>query len=123
MSREIVTIDGVDYYKVFVGTTGPFLIPVTSGLTSDSSQVAVGADIPAVPSASSSVSAETSFGISSNAGSSGSFSRGDHTHGTPTDPLSGGETHTITVAKITLTGTDGSITWTNGIITAHVDPT
>jgi hypothetical protein len=30
--------------------------------------------------------------------------------------------HTITLAKLTPGGAPGSITWTNGIITAHVDP-
>jgi hypothetical protein len=33
------------------------------------------------------VASETSFGISSNAGASTDYSRGDHTHGSPTDPV------------------------------------
>ena len=41
-----------------------------------------------VPSGASSVSAETSFGISSSAGSAATYSKGDHTHGTPTNPVS-----------------------------------
>ncbi len=34
-----------------------------------------------------SIVSETSFGISSSPGNSGSYARGDHTHGTPTDPV------------------------------------
>jgi hypothetical protein len=39
-----------------------------------------------IPSAGDSVSAATSFGLSSSAGSSSDFSRADHNHGTPADP-------------------------------------
>ena len=39
------------------------------------------------PSPSNTVTTETSFGQVSNAGVSGLYSRGDHTHGTPTAPL------------------------------------
>jgi hypothetical protein len=42
----------------------------------------------AIPAGASSVTAETSFGNSSNAGSAATYSKGDHTHGTPTNPVS-----------------------------------
>lgn len=40
---------------------------------------------------SNSVTGETAFGNSSNAGAATSYSRGDHTHGTPTNPVTGHE--------------------------------
>lgn len=39
------------------------------------------------PSPSGTVAAETSFGVSSSAGAATTYARGDHTHGTPTNPV------------------------------------
>lgn len=36
--------------------------------------------------------------------------------------LAGGETHTVPLAKLTPTGAAGSVTFTAGVETAHVDP-
>ena len=55
-----------------------------ASITSSSSGLKVTADI---ASAGNSVEDETSFGITPAAGSETEFSRKDHTHGTPTDPV------------------------------------
>lgn len=44
-----------------------------------------------IPAASGTVASETSFGVAANAGSASTFSKGDHTHGTPTNPVTAHE--------------------------------
>jgi hypothetical protein len=76
-----------------------------------------------IPNSSTTVTSQTSFGESSDAGSSTTWSRGDHSHGTPANPVSG-FTGTVTVitnsqlhlgvvqVKTTL------LTYANGLLTS-----
>ncbi len=78
---------------------------------------------------SSGVTDETTFGISPNAGSSSTYSRGDHTHGTPANPITSHEStynHTLlhantndptTDQKNALAGTSGTPSGTNKYVT------
>lgn len=75
------------------GSQAPRIIQVTEGgvatVNGERGNVTItAADLGALDtsSAASSVTAQTSFGASSNAGSATTYSRGDHTHGTPTLP-------------------------------------
>lgn len=119
----IVVIDGTSYREIYVGSQGPYLVEVGSELDNDDAQVAIRYDIPVVPTAGN-VTAETNFGGTPNNGVSSTYSRSDHTHGSPPNPLAGGQSVTVTLARLTpTTGTEGSLTFTNGILTGHVDPT
>lgn len=69
------------------------------------------------------VTSETSFGQAANAGSVATYSRGDHTHGTPTNPITA---HEITYnhanlptadQKAALAGTSGTPSSTNKYVT------
>jgi hypothetical protein len=51
-----------------------------------------------------SVAYETSFGGSPNAGASTNYSRGDHTHGTPTDPVTAHQAVTASVHNFDASG-------------------
>jgi hypothetical protein len=62
-----------------------------SDVGTGSTQVAQGDHTHAGASPSETVEAETSFGVSSNAGEAVAYSRGDHTHGSPTNPVTGHE--------------------------------
>lgn len=72
---------------------------------------------------SNSVVSETSFGQAASAGASATYSRGDHTHGTPSNPLAGGLTTTVTlVCDVTCSGgvltvKTRTLTFTNGLLT------
>lgn len=75
------------------------------------------------------VTAETSFGASSNAGAATTYSRGDHTHGTPVNPVTGHEAtynHSLLHSntndpsadqKAALAGTSGAPSATNKYVT------
>lgn len=39
-----------------------------------------------------------------------------------TSPLSSGQTVTVTLAPLTQSGSNGSLTFTNGVLTNHVNP-
>ena len=43
--------------------------------------------------------------------------------GTAANKIAGGISATVTLAKITVGGTNGSLTFSNGLLTAKVDPT
>lgn len=63
-------------------------------------RIVTGGSAPGSPSAT--VVAETAFGVASAVGVAASYSRGDHTHGSPTNPVTGHETtydHVDLVAK------------------------
>lgn len=75
------------------------------------------------PSPAGTVTSETAFGQASNAGAAATYSRGDHTHGTPTNPVTG---HESTYAhanlptadeKAALAGTSGAPSVTNKYVT------
>lgn len=73
------------------------------------------------------VTGETSFGQSSNAGALTTYSRGDHTHGTPANPVPGHESTynhlnlPSTDQKNALQGTDGTPSDSNRYVT-NLDP-
>jgi hypothetical protein len=73
------------------------------------------------------VTGETSFGQSSNAGALTTYSRGDHTHGTPTNPVPGHESSynhlnlPSTDQKNALQGTNGTPSDSNRYVT-NLDP-
>jgi len=98
--------------EIYIGNFGPYLVDETDPLLTDNRQVVRRSDM---LSGSATVSSETSFGLSASAGSSTSFSKGDHTHGTPANPLAGG------VSSATFTTVDGkTVTVINGLITSVV---
>lgn len=93
------------------GSQAPRIIQVTEGgvatVNGERGNVTItAADLGAldVSSAASSVTAQTSFGAASNAGAATTYSRGDHTHGTPTLPTA--STSTAGVVQLDGTPTD-----------------
>jgi hypothetical protein len=66
---RIIGIDSTTGRRV-VGSPGDTTVPASGGGT-----------------ASNTVTGETSFGVTPIAGSSSDYSRGDHTHGTPANPI------------------------------------
>lgn len=110
--------------EIYVGTSGPFLIDddTDSDLLTDPSQVAtiehldeLSASMVAVGS---SVAAAIAFGQPAVVGTSVFAARVDHTHGTPADPLTGGQT--ISISVVTSVGPTVTVTlnFTNGILTS-----
>lgn len=82
-STKTLTIDD--------GAGGSATVNVIGSLKENGSDVALLSDIPAVPAASATVASETAFDQSAAAGSAATYSRGDHTHGTPTNPVTAHE--------------------------------
>lgn len=92
--------DGFDYYEVSGAPADNALTPVklkASG-TPDNTMVPFWdngffrwAAVTGGGTPSGTVTGETIFGVSSNAGAASAYSRGDHTHGTPTNPVTGHE--------------------------------
>ena len=86
----------VEYY---IGTVGPLYIDDTDPLYANMTQMALKQDVAdSVIVGSDTVTAETTFGVATNPGTSGEFARGDHTHGTPENPVSG---HTGDITVVT----------------------
>ncbi|MGW7617411.1 hypothetical protein ACWGLG_16395 [Streptomyces antimycoticus] len=80
------------------------------------------------PSAASTVTAQTTFGAASNAGAATTYSRGDHTHGTPTLPTASTSTAGVvqldgTAADIAALGTQAAGSTGKAADAGHVHPT
>ncbi|OMI34390.1 hypothetical protein [Streptomyces sparsogenes] len=80
------------------------------------------------PSAAGTVAAQTSFGAPSSAGSATTYSRGDHTHGTPTLPAASTSTAGVvqldgTAADIAALGTQAAGSTGKAADAGHVHPT
>ncbi|MBI0293309.1 hypothetical protein JBE04_02040 [Streptomyces sp. PRKS01-29] len=80
------------------------------------------------PSAATTVTAQTSFGAASNAGSASTYSKGDHTHGTPTLPNASTSTAGVvqldgTAADIAPLGTQAAGSTGKAADAGHVHPT
>lgn len=93
------------------GAQAPRIVQVTEGgvatVNGERGNVTItAADLGALDtsSAASSVTAQTSFGASSNAGAATTYSRGDHTHGTPTLPTA--STSAAGIVQLDGTSTD-----------------
>jgi hypothetical protein len=115
-----VTSDGVNVS--LVSNTKKGVVPI---LPADATKYLDGTGVWTVPSvalAATTVKSETTFGIAPDVGTDVTYAREDHTHGTPPNPVSG-SSGTIHLAKRTITGTEGTITVSNGLITGFVDPT
>lgn len=83
---------------------------------------------PAGPTAASTVTAQTSFGAASSAGSAATYSKGDHSHGTPTLPTASTSTAGVvqldgTAADIAPLGTQAAGTTGKAADAGHVHPT
>ena len=83
-AKGLVT-SGADATYTDVGAEASGAVATHSALTTGVHGVGAGtiAKTSDIPTAAISVTAETSYGSSSNAGSANTFSKGDHTHGTP----------------------------------------
>lgn len=82
----------------------------------------------APPSAAGSVTAQTTFGASSNAGAASTYARGDHTHGTPTLPTASTSVQGIvqldgTAGDIAALGTQAAGSTGKAADAGHVHPT
>ncbi|MER7794889.1 hypothetical protein [Streptomyces sp. NPDC097640] len=80
------------------------------------------------PTAASTVTAQTSFGATSNAGAATTYSRGDHTHGTPALPTASTSTAGVvqldgTAADIAALGTQAAGSTGKAADAGHVHPT
>lgn len=104
----------VEYY---VGSVGPLYVDDTDPNFSAPTQMALKQDVAnKVPS--DTVSDETSFGITPAAGTSEDFSRGDHTHGSPTNPVSGLTQNIAVVTDIGPPQVKSTLHFTNGLLTS-----
>ncbi|WP_275558503.1 hypothetical protein [Streptomyces sp. 5-6(2022)] len=96
--------------------------------TATSSTAATWQTPAAGPSAAATVTAQTSFGATSSAGAATTYSRGDHTHGTPTLPTASTSTAGVvqldgTAADIAALGTQAAGSTGKAADAGHVHPT
>lgn len=106
----------VEYY---LGTVGPLYIDDTNPLYADMAQVALKQDVAdGITEPGDTVSDETTFGITPNAGASDNFSRSDHTHGTPANPVSGVTSNITVVTDIGPPQVTSVLHFTNGLLTS-----
>jgi len=107
--------------QYWIGTHGPFEYEDTDAEHDYPEQMARKQDVTdSVVDPGDTVEAGTSFGLSSNAGTAVYYSRVDHQHGTPDDPLDGGLTTTVTIVIGPLITDTKVLTFTNGILTGVV---
>jgi len=107
--------------QYWIGTHGPFEYEDTDAEHDYPEQMARKQDVAdGIVDPSDTVELGTSFGIASSAGTSDDFSRSDHQHGTPDDPLSDGLTTIVTVVIGPLITDTKVLTFTNGILTEVV---
>ena len=106
----------VEYY---IGNSGPFFMDDADPLYAEPTQVALRQDVEAVIIVSSdTVESETTFGQTAAAGVSGAFARGDHTHGTPANPVSGVTSDITVVTDIGPPQVTSVLHFTNGLLTS-----
>lgn len=105
--------------EYYIGTVGPLYIDDTDPLYVLPEQMATKQDVAdGITAASDSVESETTFGIAASAGVSDDFSRSDHTHGTPADPVSGNTANITVVTDIGPPQVTSVLHFTNGLLTS-----
>lgn len=106
----------VEYY---IGNSGPFFVDDTDPLYMEPTQVALKQDVAdGITEPGATVSDETTFGIDPDAGVSDDFSRSDHTHGTPVNPVAGVTSNITVVTDIGPPQVTSVLHFTNGLLTS-----
>jgi hypothetical protein len=98
--------------EFYIGTCGPYMIDDTDPRYDDPGQVATKSEVPSISGLVSSTRTVNGHALTSNVTVTSADLAGESV-------ISG----TVVLAKITSGGTNGSLTFVNGLITAKVDPT
>jgi hypothetical protein len=106
------------FREFYIGSEGPFLIDEDSPLLTDPKQVALRADLDGIAAPSDSVESETTFGITPSAGVSDDYSRRDHTHGTPDNPVNGSTQNVTVVTSVGPPVVTATLHFTDGLLTS-----